>query len=353
MLQKFEELLLDPEWLVLGRSLAIFLVALVFFSILRKIVWAKLTKLTQRTHLKWDDILLEQTKTPVRVFIFFVSLHLAIQLNPSVLKEIPWATPVGKVLGILLGFWLIDRVASTFFRHGPMPAKMEHGTRTFFIIFSRVAIFSVAFLSGLDAVGISITPLLASLGVGSVAVAFALQETLGNFFNGLYLYIDKPIREGDYVKLSDTAQGLVKKIGWRSTRVELLSGNWCIVPNSKIASSEIVNFDFPVSDVDLSITIGVAYESDLDRVEKVCLDEADRVYRTLFKGEPKAPPVVRFKEFGESSIGFSVSMRVPRFNDQFIFRHELMKAIHKRFKQEKIEIPYPHRVVEVRKQDQF
>ncbi|MBI2158983.1 MAG: mechanosensitive ion channel [Candidatus Rokubacteria bacterium] len=110
---------------------------------------------------------------------------------------------------------------------------------------ARGVVFIVGGLVLLAALGIQITPLLTALGVGGLAVALALQDTLSNLFAGAHLLADKPIRVGDYVKIAEAVEGYVVDIGWRSTRVRMLQNTVVVVPNKKVAESVIVNYDLP------------------------------------------------------------------------------------------------------------
>ena len=108
------------------------------------------------------------------------------------------------------------------------------------------AVFAVlAILIILSTMGVSITPIVASLGITSLAVALALQPTLENFFSGIQLVMDKPIRIGDFIELDSGEQGFVEKIGWRSTWVRMLPNNIVIMPNSKLSNSKLINYYYP------------------------------------------------------------------------------------------------------------
>jgi len=196
----------------------------------------------------------------------------------------------------------------------------------------------------LDSVGVSITPLLASLGVGSVAVALALQDTLSNFFGGLYLLADKPIRLGDVVKI-DGVEGSVMDIGWRSTRIRTSGNGTYIVPNSKLAGSQLQNLNMPDSRSVVSIACSVSYDADLQRVEKIALEVVEEVAGRVSDLDRTYGTNVRFTKFADSGIEFNLNVRVLNYSNAGFVRHELIKALHARFNAEKIEIPYPQRVI--------
>ncbi len=179
-----------------------------------------------------------------------------------------------------------------------------------------------------------------------MAVALALQETLANIFSGLHLILSKQLRLGDYIRLSTGEEGRVTDITWRFTTIVPASGsNMVVIPNQKIASSNITNFSMPALDMTISIPVGVAYDSDLDFVEKVTLEVANEVIARV-DSEVKQPPLVRFTAFGESSIDFNVILHSSNFDHQFLLKHEFIKALTRRYREEGIDIPYPIRSIQ-------
>ncbi len=208
-------------------------------------------------------------------------------------------------------------------------------------------IYAMGILVVLQYYGISIAPILTALGVGGMAVALALQETLANIFSGLHLILSKQLRLGDYIHLSSGEEGRVTDITWRfTTIVPVGEGNMVVIPNQKIASSIITNYSMPRHDILIKIPVGVAYDSDLEKVEEVTLDVARQVLTQLNERLDKdRQPAVRFYNFGDSSIDFNVLLHSARFDNQFLLKHEFIKALTKRFRQEGIEIPFPIRTI--------
>jgi small-conductance mechanosensitive channel len=213
---------------------------------------------------------------------------------------------------------------------------------------ARVTTLVVGVLVLLSVLGIHITPILTALGVGGLALALALQDTLSNLFAGVHLLADKPIRVGDYVKIAETVEGHVVDIGWRSTRVRMLQNTVVVVPNKKVAESVIVNYDMPEPRMALSIRVSVGYKSDPDRVERALVDEARRAAGEIpgLLAEP-APLARLIPGFGEFSLDFTLICYVRSFADQFPVQHELRKRVLRRLRAEEIEIPYPTRTVEL------
>src|SRR6059036_3173689 len=172
---------------------------------------------------------------------------------------------------------------------------------------SRLTILAVGFLVLLSALGIHIAPILTALGVGGLAVALALQDTLSNLFAGMHLLADRPIRVGDYVKIADTTEGYVVDIGWRSTRVRMLQNTVVVVPNKKVAESIITNYDLPEPRLSLSIPVSVSYRSEPDHVERTLVDEATKGLGQIPGLLAHPAPFVRLiPGFGESSLDFTL-----------------------------------------------
>ncbi len=212
----------------------------------------------------------------------------------------------------------------------------------------QVAKILVVLLGGmviLHGLGISIAPLLTALGVGGLAVALALQDTLANLFAGLYLTIAQQIRVGDYVQLETGQEGYVDDIGWRATSIRILSNNMVIVPNKKLSDSILVNYYLPSRTLAVLVEMAADYHTDLARVEHVTQDVARQVMQSVPGGVPDFAPLVRFHTFGESAVQFTVVMQGKEFVDQYLIKHEFMKRLLVRYQQEGMAIPYPIRTI--------
>lgn len=206
-------------------------------------------------------------------------------------------------------------------------------------------IYAMGILVILQYYGISIAPILTALGVGGMAVALSLQETLANIFSGLHLILSKQLRIGDYIHLNSGEEGRVTDITWRfTTIIPAGDSNMVVVPNKSIAAATIRNYSLPRRDITIKIPVGVSYDSDLEQVERVTLEVADEVMRRVDPGVKKKP-AVRFHTFGDSSINFDVQLHTNRFDMQFLLKHEFIKALTKRYRVENIEIPYPIQTV--------
>ena len=242
---------------------------------------------------------------------------------------------VARATLILLRQWLEGKEERKSYRE---PA--EFVIRVVFVTFGTMIV--------LENLGISLTAVWTTLGVGSVAIALALQDTLTNFFAGVYLRLDNPVRFGDYIKLESGEEGFVVERGWRSTRIKALSNNTIVVPNAKLASAIVTNFSLPDPHMSLLIPVSVNLNSDPEEVENILVEEASNALETVPELLRDSAPFVRFiPGFGQSSLDFTLICSVRNYVDQYLVQHELRKRIYKRFRDEGIEFPVPQRNVYV------
>jgi len=200
----------------------------------------------------------------------------------------------------------------------------------------------------LENLGISLTSVWTTLGVGSVAVALALQDTLSNFFAGIYLRLDNPVGIGDYIKLESGEEGFVLERGWRSTRIKALSNNMIVIPNAKLASTIVTNFSLPDPHLSLLIPISVNLNSDPQRVEDILVEESSKALGTIPGLLSDSPPCVRFiPGFGQNSLDFTLICTVGTYVDQYLVQHELRMRIYNRLRGERIAFPVVQSAVHV------
>jgi small-conductance mechanosensitive channel len=200
-------------------------------------------------------------------------------------------------------------------------------------------------LVALSNLGVSVTPVLTALGVGSLAVALALQPTLTNLFAGFQITLARQVRIGDYVELEGGQAGFVQDISWRSTLIRELADNLVVVPNARLAEIIVRNFTLPDAEMSVVVPCAVAYGSNLDHVERVVIEAAREVQRSVPGAVRGFEPLVRYHTFGESSIGLSIVIRVDDIAARSVAQSEVLKRLHTRFAAEGIEIPLPQRVV--------
>src|SRR6266436_6120183 len=297
-----------------------------------------------------DSLFLRAIRVPSMLWCIVLGLFVAIEMT-----DLPprLAAPIHAVLeaAIILSVTLtVAGVLGTLVAAAGERRALAVGVTGLFRTSVRLTVLSIGGLVLLSSLGIAVTPILTALGVGGLAVALALQDTLSNLFAGIHLLADKPIRVGDYVRLSaENVEGHVVDVGWRSTRVRMLQDNVVVVPNKRVAESIITNYDLPQSRLALGIRVSVEYDSDPDRVEAVLVDEATRAAPDVpgLLDDPR--PIVRLiPGFGESSLDFTLVCQVASFVDQYPVQHELRKRILRRLRAERIGMPFPTRTVELR-----
>lgn len=203
--------------------------------------------------------------------------------------------------------------------------------------FSTVLLFFIAASIILDMFHVNITALVTTAGVASLAVAMAAQETLANMIAGFTIMVDRPFKVGDVIELNDGKAGEVVEIGLRSTKIKTFDGNALVIPNKDIASTRVTNFALPNERRAIRATIGVAYDTDLDRARAILL-EVMHSHPDILK-DPA--PAVWLNEFGPSSLNLLLACWVSSYKIWFKTRDELFMAIVRRFREEGIVIPFP------------
>ena len=222
----------------------------------------------------------------------------------------------------------------------------------------RVLIYASGALILLDYFNISVAPIITAMGVGGMALTFGLKESLENIFAGLQIIVSKQFRVNDYIKLSSGQEGRVIDINWRYiTVMPTTESNVVVIPNKVIAGTVIMNHSQPREDIVVVVPIGVGYESDLEKVERVTIEVARKLQTEIDGYEPqfdengkdtnRFAPFVRYQQFNDSSIDFNTYLHVRNFAKQYILKHEFIKAIKKRFDEEGINIPFPIRTLDL------
>jgi small-conductance mechanosensitive channel len=219
---------------------------------------------------------------------------------------------------------------------------------------AKLFVYLIGVVMILQSLDIAITPLVTTLGIGGLAVALALQPTLSNVFAGFQVLAAGQVSAGDYIRLDSGAEGYVLDIKWRNTTIQgLFDDHEIVVPNSKLADAIVTNYYLPRKVLWLRCDVGVGYESDLEKVEDVSLEVARDVVRQFSGNVSGLEPALRFHTFGDSSVDFTVRIPVEEFSGQFQVRHEYVKRLHARYRDEGINIPFPIRTLMLPETFQF
>lgn len=213
---------------------------------------------------------------------------------------------------------------------------------------TRVIVLGIGFMLVLAVIGVNLAPWLATLGIVGLAVSLAVQATLTDLVSGMLLLASRQLIVGEYVKLSTGEEGYISDITWRTTTIRQPSNNIVIVPNSKMTSLPVTNFHTNTQTCGVSVDLGVSYASDLDAVERVTIEVAQEVMRTVAGGMPDFMPTIRFTTLGDYSIRLTVNMQAREVGAQGLITHEFIKRLRRRYQQEGISIPYPIQTVQLR-----
>lgn len=313
--------------------------------IFEKIILKKLKKIAAKTEWEGDEIIIEALSHMTILWFFIAGIYGAILSIPISQTLLGIIKQILLVAVIFSGTVVLSRIAVGFVNLYANRVKGVLPSTSIFVNLTKFLVFLVGILIILQTLGVSITPILTALGVGGLAVALALQDTLSNLFSGLHILVSKQVRPGDYIRIESGEEGYVADITWRNTTIRALPNNMIVVPNSKLASAIVTNYFLPEKEMAVLIEVGVSYDSDLKKAEKITIEVSKEVMREVPGGIPGFEPSIRYHTFGDYSIKFTVVLRVKEFTDQHIIKHEFIKRLHERYKKEGIEIPFPTRTV--------
>jgi small-conductance mechanosensitive channel len=327
-----------PLWAFLVAYLMFWtVVSVLVHSLLRR--W--LTGIAKVQHTEVTEVLAASLPRPAAVGVFLVGLAEGVRFLPASEVHVESIRRLFTASFALLGVAVIVRVAMRFIdaygRSNP-DLKSSAGIGKAITIVLGICLSAVLVS---DALGISLAPALTALGVGSLAVALALQDTLSNFFSGLYLVVDKPIRPGDLVRVDPTYEGYVESIGWRSTHLRTLANNRVIIPNGTLSKAIITNYSEPTPLVQASVRVDVGLDAEIDRVEDILKDEAARAVDIPGLAAEPPPGVSLTPGFTDGLIGFTIFFHAQSFAQQYGVQNALRKRVALRLRKERVPLPVP------------
>lgn len=334
-------------------AVVIVLVAATVGQLLRSLVIDRLVVvLERRTASTLDEDIVRSLRRPVAFWMTLAGFYLAflvIDLDPEIKSVVADVLGAGFIISMTLWFaevvvrLLVAVVPTRPGQASPVTGVVQNVVRIFVMLVGLVLL--------LGNFGISIAPMLTTLGIGGLAVALGLQETLANVFAGMQLTIARQIRIGDILRLQDGEEMVLEDIGWRATRMRcLFTHTTVVVPNAKLAHDIITNYDLPTPEIGVLVEIGVHYDSDLEKVERIACEVGAQVMVEVEGGVRTHKPHARFRRFGESSIELVVHLRAVGFVQSMLVRSEYIKRVMARFREEGIVIPYPIRAIDLRQQ---
>ena len=320
-------------------SLLVIAVAYVGGQLLRFVIQSRFAAFAKRTPGQWDDALISAVGRRVPFWSLLIGVYVAAGLWPLTAH---FSTLIDKALYVAAAASLTLLVSEVLVRlvraqRATSDASLRTTTLTENVV--KIVVVILGFLVILNGLGLSITPMLTALGVGGLAIALALQDTLSNLFAGLYLTVAKQIRIGNYIRLASGEEGYLVDIDWRASRLRQLSNNTVLIPNAKLSQSIVTNYHFPEQELAIVIEASVDYGSNLEEVERITKEVGRDVMKNVTGGVRTHEPIVYFHTLGDPGIGFSVILRAREFVDQFPIKHEFVKRLHRRYADEGIQIP--------------
>lgn len=351
MLNLFEQLS-QASWnvVLLGNSVLDYLVALgilvlflLVFKIFQLAILSRLKKLAKNTETDADDILIEAVQSLKPPFYYFLSVYFVLPFLEiredvlNIIKNILIVLIVYQVIRAVLV--LVDYIFKKI-----SEKKEDTGTKlafSYLSVFAKIMIWSFGLLLVLSNLGINITSLVAGLGIGGIAFAFAMQNILGDLFSSFAIFFDKPFLPGDFIQVGDQ-RGVVKKIGIKTTRIQASQGEEIVFSNQELTSTQIHNFK-KLKERRINFSFGIVYETPLEKVAKV-----SEMVKNIITGVGEIRfDRAHFNSFDDSALGFEVVYFVESddYNKYMDIQQKINLQILEVFEKEKIEMAYPTRVV--------
>ena len=337
----------NPYLIALIYLVAWFVILRVGVYIIEKIV----LKLTLKTKTNLDDEIIKKSSKPLTGIILLIGIKISVDKLPLLAEATKIINlSINTLIAIVL-LSLIYKIFNLSFTR--VIKKIANRTKTKhnegLLQLTKSTLQVILILAGIIYIlqiwGVQVGPLLTGIGIGGVAIAFALQSSLGNIFGGISIILDKSVNVGDLVNLSDGTSGIIEKIGIRATKVKTFDNEIVIVPNSTLSNSNIKNIAQPGPMSRVVIPFGVAYGSDIEKVKKVVLKEIKTI--TGFTNNPE--PSVKFLEMADSSLNFKAFFFVESYEQRFAAIDEANTKIYNALNKNKIEIPFPQMDVHLRK----
>lgn len=340
-------------WLLLAlTSATILLIAVILAVIFDKLIYPIILRFTNWTPTDLDARLTRAFRKPLSLAIVLVGGYLAIvlpyELTPHTLQVVERVT---GVIAVILGTSALAMAVSNLFQwyvEVISPRTASSLDDRLIPMLRRVAIalaYGLGALVALDLLQVNISPLIAGLGLSGLAVALALQPTLANLFAGTYVMTEGVVHPGDYIELENGVAGYVIDVSWRSTRLRTWTNNLVVVPNSRFAETIITNYQGPIPAVNIYLTCGVSYDSDLALVERVCQEEMNRLLDADDRAVKEYGAYFAYESFDDSNVMFYLFIQAKDRIASFEVQSELIRMVHERFREEGIVINYPMRTI--------
>jgi len=343
----------DRVWLDPATAGVIVLISIVVAFLFHKVIIPLTLRLTNWTPTDLDSRLVKSLRWPLTLGILALGAYLAVTISFELTsserdKADDIARGLGVVVGIIVVVGLLSAAIDWYLASLSTRANHVVDLRLFPLIrrVGGVVIYGIGALLVMDVMDINISPLIAGLGLGGLAVALAIQPTLANLFAGTYVMTEGVIATGDYIELESGMAGYVVEVGWRSTRIRTWGNNLVVVPNARFAETIITNYQQPVPAVNVYVTCGVSYDSDLDHVEKICREVMGDLVENDRNAVRSYGSWFAFDAFGESNVDFWLFVQARDRIASFNLQSALIKNLHREFRVKNIVINYPVRTLQ-------
>jgi small-conductance mechanosensitive channel len=332
------------QWLIaLGAAL---LVA-IGLGIVRHWLMSRVGKLAARTGTTWDDLVIDALRRTKGLFLLIVGLYagtLFLTLDELVRGYAHGVLIIAVI--VQAGLWVSAAIRFRLEDYRKRRLKDDpSGVMTMAAIgfIAQIVLWVIVLLLVLDNAGVEVTPLVASLGVGGIAVALAVQNILGDLFASLSIVLDKPFVIGDFLIIGDYL-GSVEYIGLKTTRLRSLSGEQIVFSNADLLSSRIRNHG-RMFERRVVFSVGVTYGTPKEKLERI-----PRILRELVEAQPKTRfDRSHFKEYGDSSLNFETVYYVlaPDYNTYMDIQQAINLGIYERFEAEGLDFAFPTRTLHI------
>ena len=342
----------DPEWLDPAIAAVIVLIGFVVAFLVHKLIFPLIIRFTRWTPSDLDSRLIRSLRWPATLGILALAGFLAVTVGLELGEDQERANTVAGAAGLVVGIIAVAGLlsAAVDWYLVTLASRTNHvvDVRLFPLIrrVGGLVVYGIGALLVLDVMDINISPLIAGLGLGGLAVALAIQPTLANLFAGTYVMTEGVIDTGDYIELESGVAGYVVEVGWRSTRIRTWGNNLVVIPNARFAETIITNYQQPVSAVNVYLTCGVSYDSDLDLVEEISREVMDDLLQNDDNAVKSYGSWFAFNAFGESNVDFWLFLQAKDRIASFSLQSALIKDLHRRFNDECITINYPVRTLQ-------
>jgi len=326
-------------------AVLIFAASIVIAKAIKYIVNTAAPYLISRTQTTLDDEIIKAINGPLQWLVVVTGAYLAIGTVESLSGSFNlWLDRMLVLTVIFIAAYLLSNLVNgllNWYRNDIAPKTESDFDDAFLPFIQKVAgavILVLAILVALEQLKfIEITPLITGMGIIGIAVALAAKELLSNFFGSVAILGDRPYKVGDRVKIEGSDSGDVTEIGLRSTRIKTLDNRVIIVPNTKIASSRVMNYSVPDSQVVFEIKVGIAYDADVDKAAKILQEVA--LATDGVRADPG--PTVHVTELGNFAVKLLMLVPVNDYKLSWVVPDKIYRQVLKRFQAEGIEIPYP------------